>query len=250
MIVYFSATGNSKYAAERIAAAINDRAISIEDDCYDIVLGDGECLGIVMPTHFWALPVPMKDYLQKMKLHRQGRHYIFTVSTYGTTAGCSGEEARHLLRDNNIRLSAAFQIKMPDNWTVAFDLSDKKKVEEQNRKAEKNIDRVIAMILDRKKGNFTHLRTPYMVYPITSKLFDKVRVTKNLTVEDSCIGCGLCAQKCPVRAIEIQNGKPVWVKERCALCFRCLHHCPKFAIQFGNGATKKHGQYTNPNVKI
>lgn len=250
MIVYFSATGNSKYAAERIAAAINDKAVSIEDGCYDITLAEGECLGIVMPTHFWTLPIPMKDYLKKMKLHRRGKHYIFTVSTFGTTAGYSAEETRRLLRDNNIRLSAAFNIRMPDNWTVTFDLSDPEKVARQNEKAEKNIDKVIAMILDRKKGNCTDLKAPYFVDQFISKAFDKARMTKNFYIEENCIGCGLCEKKCPVKAIEVRSGKPVWVKERCALCFRCLHHCPKFAIQYKSGATKKHGQYTNPNVKI
>ena len=73
---------------------------------------------------------------------------------------------------------------------------------------------------------------------------------KNLHVEDDCIGCGLCARKCPVQAIEIRDGKPVWVKEQCALCLRCLHLCPKFAIQYGNGRTRKHGQYRNPHVKV
>lgn len=250
MIVYFSATGNSKYAAERIAAALNEKTMSIEEGCYDITLEEGECFGIVTPTHWWALPVPMREFLQKLRLHRQGKHYVFIASTYGTTVGCSSEEARHILRDNGIRLSAAYSIKMPDNWTVTFDLSNKEKVARQNEAAEKNINNVIAKILDRKKGCFLTMRTPYAFHKYTDKVFAKVRMTKNLSVEDSCNGCGLCAKKCPVKAIEIRDGKPVWVKERCALCFRCLHHCPQFAIQFWNGATKKHGQYTNPNVKV
>ena len=33
------------------------------------------------------------------------------------------------------------------------------------------------------------------------------------------------------------------------MCLGCLHRCPKFAIQYGRN-TKKHGQYTNPNVKL
>jgi Fe-S-cluster-containing hydrogenase component 2 len=77
-----------------------------------------------------------------------------------------------------------------------------------------------------------------------------VRKTSNLHVEESCIGCGLCAKKCPVQAIEMQNKKPVWVKDKCVMCLGCLHRCPKFAIQYGNGKTKEHGQYTNPNVKV
>lgn len=33
----------------------------------------------------------------------------------------------------------------------------------------------------------------------------KVRLTSNFHVEDCCIGCGLCAKKCPVQAIRMQS---------------------------------------------
>ena len=51
------------------------------------------------------------------------------------------------------------------------------------------------------------------------------------------------------QAIEIRDKKPVWVKQKCTACLGCLHRCPKFAIQYGKN-TVKHGQYTNPNVKV
>lgn len=76
-------------------------------------------------------------------------------------------------------------------------------------------------------------------------LFDvKTRYTNNLTLEDSCIGCGLCAKRCSVHAIEMQNKRPVWVKGTCTMCLGCLHRCPKFAIQYGKN-TKRHGQYVH-----
>ena len=93
-------------------------------------------------------------------------------------------------------------------------------------------------------------KKPLAVKVFTDPFLNSERKTKNFYVEDACIGCGLCAKKCPVQAIEIKNKKPVWVKNQCALCLRCLHHCPKFAIQYGNGKTKQHGQYRNPHTKV
>lgn len=75
------------------------------------------------------------------------------------------------------------------------------------------------------------------------------RRTAHFRAEESCVGCGLCAKKCPVQAIEMRERKPVWVKEKCALCLGCLHRCPKFAIQYGKN-TQRHGQYKNPNVTL
>lgn len=48
MIVYFSATRNSKYVATKVAEATNDYNKSITDITDRIVLQQGESLGIVI----------------------------------------------------------------------------------------------------------------------------------------------------------------------------------------------------------
>ncbi len=250
MIVYFSATGNSKYVAERVAEALDDVAVSIEVQSPSVSLKDGEAFGIVTPTNWWELPILTREFLQKLSLKYKAKPYVFIISTYGTTPGASGSDTKHILKKKGYELSASFSIKMPDNWTPIFDLSNPDEVKKQNAEAEISLEKLIGRIKAKELGNQTEHRTPYFLRPFTNAFYNQERKTKHLYVEDSCIGCGLCAKKCPVNAIEIKDKKPVWVKESCTMCLGCLHRCPKFAIQYGNGKTKQHGQYKNPNTRV
>lgn len=65
--------------------------------------------------------------------------------------------------------------------------------------------------------------------------------TKAFQVEDACISCGLCERNCPVSAIRLVDGRPVW-SDACIHCMACLHGCPAKAIQYGKG-TRKKGRY-------
>lgn len=46
-----------------------------------------------------------------------------------------------------------------------------------------------------------------------------------------CSGCGLCAELCPTRAVDIVVGKPVIARPAaCTYCEVCEHYCPEGAI--------------------
>lgn len=53
---------------------------------------------------------------------------------------------------------------------------------------------------------------------------------KRLLVEEWCAGCGSCAVKCPMQAIQIENGKAV-VSNKCVLCGYCGAYCPEFCLK-------------------
>lgn len=245
MILYFSATGNCKYVAERLAQT--EEIISIVD-CFreKRFRFESDVIGIVSPTYNWGMPSIVREFLETATFKTK---YLYFVATYGTTPGAIGAMANKTIRGHKI--DAYYSVQMADTWTPIFDLSTPEKVAKYTKNTEVEINAIICNVKERRTNRHMSPRTPMFITEwIAEPLYNKkVRLTSHFCVDDECIGCGLCAAKCPVQAIEMRNKKPVWVKDKCVMCLGCLHHCPKFAIQYGKN-TKKHGQYTNPHVKI
>ena len=114
--------------------------------------------------------------------------------------------------------------------------------------AEVCIDRVIEKVVNRVRGDFDNRKIPHwLAFPYT--YCNRKKSTAPFVALGRCIGCGACAKKCPMGAIEMRDNRPIWIKEQCLQCLGCLHRCPVFAIQYGK-KTIKHGQFVHPGVKM
>ncbi len=245
MILYFSATGNSKFVAQTIASQCADVALSVTEVGNKITLKEGEQLGIVTPTYYWVLPSFVEDFLRRLIIENYQNNYVFCISTYGSTCGQTDYYVKRQLAKKGVKLNASFAVKTVDNWTVGYSVKDEQQIQQTLQSEWQQIQQIIPPVVA-KQSLFNKKDKKSLFMCQNAKYFyNKARKTSHLHLQDNCIGCGLCAQNCPVGAIKVQNGKATWVVDKCTMCFACLHRCPQNAINYDN-KTQNNGQYLHP----
>ena len=121
MILYFSGTGNSKYVAKRIADALGDAIVNLNDR---IKAGDtspvetGERVIIVTPTYAWRIPRVVRDWLLKTEL--RGAKKVWFVMTCGSEIGNADKYNRELCTEKGLSCMGTAQIVMPENYIAMF----------------------------------------------------------------------------------------------------------------------------------
>ncbi len=243
--MYFSATGNCEYVAKQIAEYTQDNAVSVTDVKGEVKLEDGESLGIITPTYFWGLPSYMEDFFGGIKISGAENSYIYCIATYGTTTGKTDYFLNRLLKKQGFKLSASFGIKTVDNWTVLFEVTDKKEISKTLEGEALQLVGIIEQIKKKESVFISKDKKSVFMCTMARKFYNSARKTSHLHVQENCIGCGLCKNGCPIGAINIIDGKPRWVKDKCVMCFKCLHRCPEFAIHYDD-KTQGKGQYIHP----
>ena len=248
MIYYFSATGNSKHVANRLAESLNESVNPVLDVLGKEIPVDDRMI-LIYPNYCGGVPSVIRQFLQKNVFQISKDAKLILVITYGNNTGASSSIATKYFKKNTGRIfDAMYSVKMPDNWTPVFDLTNAEEVAEINRKADEEIDGIIRRIKMGIDGDHVNNKLGKFMEAVYPGFYRALSQTSHLHVEDTCIGCGLCAKNCPVSAIKIKNGKPTWMKKNCVMCLGCLHRCPKFAIQYDD-KTKDHGQYLHPDEK-
>lgn len=283
MIFYFSATGNCKNVAHILSERSGERMVAIADELircerdgggHDAVeaasfsydLAAGESIGFVTPVYLWALPRTTEAFVRRLRLTREGKPlktedaYAYVVVTYGTTPGQAPQALDDLLSEFvGLHISAKYSVRMVDTWTPIFDLSDAEKNRRMTEAAQVEAHTVAERVTAREVGDFCpRLRPPRFAACLEALSYGRISKTELFSVTDDCVGCGLCAKKCPVQAIEMRGegreARPVWTKANCAACLGCVHRCPKHAIDYGRGRaaarTRKHGQFKNPYARV
>lgn len=247
---FMTGTGNSyKVAiwfieiAKELGLQIKIKQIKTDELC---VNPDAKTLCVfTFPTHGFTAPwlllkhilcVPRGNGASAVVLPSRAGTRIKGVSFPGME-GTSGYLTACLLFLKGYKVRGVMGVDMPSNWTaVHWGLS------------EENIEFIIAAAEPRVK-HFAKTVLSGQVYfdgiiplvlgvclaPISFAylVFAQLILSKLFFASDKCVGCGLCANICPKRAI-IMTGKrkrrPYW-SYSCDSCMACMNYCPYKAVE-------------------
>ena len=241
MIFYFSGTGNSKYVAKRIADALGDTLLSMNDR---IRTGDvspieaGERIVIVTPTYAWRVPRVVRDWLLKRTL--TGVKQAWFVMTCGSEIGNADKYNRAICRAKGIDSMGTAQIVMPENYIAMFAVPQVEEARQIVTRAEPDIASAIAAIRAGRPFAPTrnNLYDRFMSGPVNPVFYACFVKADAFTVSGACLGCGQCARRCPTNNITLQDGRPAWGKD-CTHCMACICYCPAEAIEYGKKSLGK-----------
>lgn len=247
MVLYFTGTGNSRFVAERIAKATDDRAedisIYIKGSEKPVFTAD-EAYVFVAPCYVSTTARAMTDFIKGASFPKDIRAYfIITAASY---MGAAPTTNRKLSAQKGFKYMGTAQVAMPQNYIAHFKMRSEEEIRKTVKEAIPVIDRLSAIIKRKSplpaakqipgEAFFTDLVCA-LYYPLLMK-------TKKFRVTDKCISCGKCESMCPYGNISFDGEKPVWGK-KCTHCMACINLCPVSAIEYGKSSVGKR-RYKGP----
>ncbi|MBR0352241.1 MAG: EFR1 family ferrodoxin [Oscillospiraceae bacterium] len=246
MIFYFTGTGNSLFAAQKLAEE-GEEIISIVEalrsKTFSYVLKENEKLGFVFPVYFYTVSDPVLEFVRKLTVENAG--FVYAVIPCGASIGAAGGFLKSELKKRGLELQRVDALVVPDGALLFYDIDSPEKMEQQLEAAEKELA-TIRQAIDRREGN--DIRGSAQAGMIGLAGYHAFMGTKAFYADEKCIGCGKCASICPAGAIEMAEGRPAWTKKKCFKCCGCINRCPVSAIQYGK-KTAERGRYVNPVLK-
>ena len=250
MIFYFSGTGNTKWAASKLASATHEDLISIapymraDDSSHTLaepfILKKNERLGFVFPVHGWRVPKLVREFIGRMKVQREESDaagsqtlsdisgnsasagslpFTYCVCTAGDSIGLTIENLNQTISQNPslqalgiTEVSSSYSLIMPESYVGLpfMDVDPKEKEIWKKSKSAQELAVICEEIFDRKEGVSRLVKGPIPWF------FTKVvgGFFENVLITD--------------KRFHVE-------KDKCVKCGICANVCPVGDIKGGHG---------------
>lgn len=238
-LVCFSPTGTTKAIIQEIARGINHSNMELLDITrpdarkQSLQTSDEELLIIGVPVYMGRVPALVMEWLHAMNAHNTP---TVCVVVYGNRAYEDAlMELKDILAQRGCKPIAGTacigkhsfshdEIPTAKDRPDASDLHD---AESFGRKIQEKLntipsaDQISEVTIP---GCYPYRGEPCHPYRRDSIFWN----VDFIAVSDACVQCGICAEGCPVGAIDSENSRAIDT-ETCITCCACIKHCPKHA---------------------
>ena len=233
--IYFSGTGNSRYAADFFCHEYNIEAsvYSIEDADVLMAVNGADLIVFAYPVQFSTVPKIVRDFvIDNGELWRNKK--VFVIATMGLFSGDGAGNLGRLMKRFGAEVIGGLHLKMPDS--IADEKALKRPLNKNKELVKQAEQKIKESVMQLKDGHPTQegLGPMYRMAGFfgqrlyfghkTKEYSSKLKIEK-----EKCIGCGKCEKLCPMKNISMAEQKAV-SGNRCTMCYRCINKCPNQAI--------------------
>ena len=240
MILYFSGTGNSRFAAEKIAEITGDELVCLNNCIKDGIAGDfvsGKPFVLVCPTYAWRVPPVVEGFLENARL--EGSKDMYFILTCGSSTAGAQNYARKLCTKIGKIFKGFRTVVMPENYIAMFPVPDSDEAADIVKRAIPVIEDAANTIARGEELNEKIPALGTLMSSVVNRFFFAFLVKdRGFHLEKECTSCGHCEKLCPLNNIKMVDGKPVW-GGNCTHCMACICGCPAECIEYKNASRKR-----------
>jgi ferredoxin len=239
-LVYFSPTGTTKAVIQGIANGINPGTMELIDitkpDAREqpLLTSENALLIIGVPVYMGRVPALLIEWLNAIQAHNTptvcvvvygNRVYddaLLELKNIVTKCGCIPIACAAYIGEHSFSNS---EVPTAQGRPDKVDLSHAKAFGQKISEKLQSISSI---------SHISDVNVPGVdPYRGSSKLWD----VDFITVSEECSQCGICAEKCPVGAINSGNSRLIDI-EKCITCCACIKNCPQNARSMKPGLVK------------
>ena len=256
IIFYFSGTGNTELISSELKKFLEQKGNKVELMSVENLKGmahldlTNKIIGFGYPVYKFTFPDIFLNFFDLFNQAGKNNKY-FQFCTYARFTADVFYDFSKKLTKKHYHLIACKGFKSPSNGIssrLPKDHYEYKTVMFFEDNIEIKIHNFANEILNNiKDEKSVRLNKPSYLAPLRLNLVKDIEITKypKLQIDrEKCIGCGLCAKKCPVNNLRKHDNYIEIINDRdCLHCLRCMHNCSSNAIRFGE-LSKGENRYT------